>query len=85
MDSLALLIKARAAGFQMRAEGERLIVRGPKRLAALAQELLRHKAKVLDLLEEWEERASIIQFDGGVSREEAERLAWQCVLGEHAR
>jgi len=85
MDSLALLINARAAGFQLHAEGKRLLVRGPKRLAALAQELLRHKAQILDLLEAWEERASIIQCDGGVSREEAERLAWQCVLGEHAR
>jgi len=40
MDSLALLMHAHAAGLQVCTEGERLIVRGPKRLTALAQYLL---------------------------------------------
>ncbi len=29
--------------------------------------------------EAWEERAAIAEYDGGLSREEAERLAWECM------
>jgi hypothetical protein len=61
------------------AEGERLIVRGPKRLAALAQQLLSHKAAILEILELFEERAAIMEYDGGLPRAEAERLAWACI------
>jgi hypothetical protein len=32
-------------------------------------------------VEEWSERAAIAEYCGGLSRPEAERLAWQCVLG----
>jgi hypothetical protein len=81
MDSLALLITAHAAGLQARAEGERLIVRGPKRLTALAQQLLSQKAEILEALEWFEERAAMAEYCGGLSRAEAEKLAWQCVLG----
>ncbi len=35
-----------------------------------------------DLYEEFEERAAIMEYDGGFSRKEAERAAWECV---HAR
>jgi len=81
MDSLALLIHAHAAGLQVRAEGERLIVRGPKRLAGLAQQLLGQKAEVLEALEAFEERAAMAEYGGGLPRAEAEQLAWQWVLG----
>jgi hypothetical protein len=30
--------------------------------------------------EEWEERAAIMEFDGGLAREEAEQAAWKLVL-----
>jgi hypothetical protein len=80
MDGVALLAEAHTAGFQVHAEGERLIVRGPKRLAALAQHLLNHKAAILELLELFEERAAIIEYDGGLSRLDAEQLAWTCLL-----
>jgi hypothetical protein len=44
-----------------------------------------HKPEILALLrdaapfdpESWEERAGIAEFDGGLSREDAEALAWQ--------
>ena len=50
-----------------------------------------HKAEIIDVLkvgagdtaaepfdrEAWEERAAIAEFDGGLSREDAEWLAWQ--------
>jgi hypothetical protein len=35
------------------------------------------------LREAWEERAAIMQFDGGMSREEAERAAWELVSGNY--
>ena len=32
------------------------------------------------LLEEWEERAAIIQYDGGEPRPTAERRAFECII-----
>ncbi len=32
----------------------------------------------------WQERAAIMEFDGGMSREDAERAAYQCLEGQHA-
>jgi len=48
--SLIILQQARDAGLEVRARGDRLIVRGPKRHAALARALLAHKAEVLNEL-----------------------------------
>ena len=33
--------------------------------------------------DDFEERAAIMEFDGGLSREEAERAAWALVLDHH--
>ena len=52
--------------------------------AALRQAIGDHQAALLDLVEEVEERAAIAEYCGGLAGEEAERLAWQCVLGEEA-
>src|SRR5262245_40203808 len=82
MDGIALLAEARAAGLQMRVAGAHLIVRGPKRLAALAQHLLSHRGQVLTILEAFEERAAIAEYGGALSRTTAEGLAWQWVLGD---
>ena len=35
------------------------------------------------LREEFEERAGILEFDAGLSRSEAERLAWELVVTRH--
>jgi hypothetical protein len=35
-------------------------------------------------VEAFEERAAIMEFDGGLPREEAERQAWHCVGGEES-
>ena len=48
---------------------------------ALVDGMRQHKTALLDLVEEWSERASIVEYCGGLSRVEAEALAWQCVLG----
>ena len=34
-----------------------------------------------DLLAEWEERAAIMEFEGGLPRDEAEKQAWVDVFG----
>ena len=36
-----------------------------------------------DAREDLEERAAIMEFDGGLSRDEAERDAWRLVLNRH--
>jgi len=49
-DLLELLDRALAAGLKMEARGDKLVVSGPKRAVAIAQELGRHKAEVLAAL-----------------------------------
>ena len=84
MEGVALLMTAYATGLQVRMDGEQLIIRGPTRLAALAQQLLSHKGAILALLEAWEERAALREYDGCLPRQEAERRAWTDILGEGA-
>ena len=50
MDSLNLLTIAREAGLTVRADGDRLVVRGPRAAEALAREVLEHKAEVMAAL-----------------------------------
>ncbi len=47
MDRLSLLDRARLAGLKVRAEGDRLVVRGRRSQERLARELLAHKAEVV--------------------------------------
>jgi hypothetical protein len=46
------LRQARAAGLRVQADGDRLVIRGPKHAGALAKALLDRKAEVLPLLGE---------------------------------
>src|SRR4029077_19235558 len=48
--TLPLLAQARAAGLTVRADGDRLLVRGPKRLGALMDSLLAQKPAILEAL-----------------------------------
>jgi len=43
------------------------------------------KREVWPDFDRWEERAAIMEFDGGLTREEAERAAYQCLEVKHAR
>ncbi|HEV7323472.1 MAG TPA: hypothetical protein VGN91_00230 [Bosea sp. (in: a-proteobacteria)] len=38
-----------------------------------------------DLIDAFEERAAIMEYDGGMSRQDAESLAWAEVFGSRAR
>jgi hypothetical protein len=51
MEVLSLLAEARAAGLNVRAEGDTLIVRGPRSAEAIVAQLRDHKPEVLALLE----------------------------------
>jgi hypothetical protein len=51
MDGLTLVQTATAAGLELRIDAGRLVVRGPKRLAELAAEVMRCKAVVMTALE----------------------------------
>jgi hypothetical protein len=79
--ALAVLAEAMAAGLALRAEEARLHWRastppGPEFLTRLR----RYKADLLELLAEVDERAGILEFDGGVPREQAEAQALAEVL-----
>ncbi len=47
MDGLNLLDRARLAGLKVRADGDRVVVRGRRSQEHLARELLAHKAEVM--------------------------------------
>ena len=51
---------------------------------ALLDAIRQHKSELHVLVEDWSGRAAIAEYCGGLTREEAERLAWQCVLTPHA-
>ena len=50
MDSVTLLAQAQAAGLTVYAEGDRLVVRGPRSAEPLAKTLLAHKAELMPWL-----------------------------------
>ena len=50
MDGMSLLAEARASGLEVRADGDRLVVRGPRQAEAVALRLLERKADVLPLV-----------------------------------
>jgi hypothetical protein len=51
MDGLTILREARAAGLEIKVDGDRLVVRGPKSAASLAERLLEMKPEIIPLLE----------------------------------
>jgi hypothetical protein len=88
MNAAALLTEARRLGACLAANGERLLAEAPAPLPdTLVAELRAHKHELLAMLtsmnnvdrdavtEWWQERAAIMEHDGGLSREEAERQA----------
>jgi hypothetical protein len=68
----------------LRPDGEHLHVSAPAGGLndCLRQALHQHKQALLAMTEWHEERAALCEYGGGLPRDEAERLAWQCVLGD---
>jgi hypothetical protein len=50
VDGMTLLEEARVAGLEVTAEGDRLIVRGPRSAESLAKTLLEHKSELIVIL-----------------------------------
>jgi hypothetical protein len=78
-----LIKQLTAAGCRLQADGDQLRVLGLERdLTDDLQAAIReHKEAILALLELYEERAAIMEYDGGLPRADAERQAWAIVLG----
>lgn len=78
MDGVTTLICASLeAGLRLRVVGGALVIRGPRRAEPFVRRLRERKAEVLEALDWYglEERAAILEHDGGLPRDEAERRA----------
>src|SRR5262249_46508001 len=96
MSAIAALKAARAAGVELALDGDDLVLKAASAPpAAVLDALSRHKAEIMVLLrpaedgwsaEDWqvffEERAGIVEFDGGLPRAEAEAQAFACCVVE---
>jgi hypothetical protein len=93
MDGLTLLRRARDAGLNVAADGDKLVIRGPKRAEPVARLLIEHKPEVLATLvptqspaQQWRHRyaARISHWflRGRRPWQEAEALAYHEVLNE---
>ena len=96
MSAVHALAAARMAGLDLRVDGQDLVLSAPAQpRPAILDFLAQHKAGVITLLraqeedwptDEWrafcDERAAIAEFDGGLSRKEAEALAYDCCVTE---
>ena len=95
MNAAEVLKAARAAGIQVQIDGADLLLKASAPPpAGVLEELSRHKARILTLLragnlywtaEDWrtffDERAAIVEFDGGLSRAQANAQALEhCVI-----
>jgi hypothetical protein len=96
MSAAEALKAARAARLDLRVDGQDLVLNAPPPPPPIIMDLLaRHKAGVIAILraedEDWpayewrffyDERAAIAEFDGGLSRRDAEALAHACCVAE---
>jgi len=84
MTALELFSTVRQCGVVLVPMVDTVRVDAPKGVLTptLRTALRTHKAVLLDLVEEWSERAAIAEYCGGLSREDVERLAWACGYAE---
>jgi hypothetical protein len=76
MNAADLLLDIERRGIRLEAHGDRLRYHPRSALTPdLLDRLKAHKAELLEAIERFEERAAIMEFDAGLSRPEAERLA----------
>ena len=80
-DAIDLLLRLERDGFRLRADGDTLFVEPGHRLSAADSQAIRdHKSDILDYLAEYDERAAIAEYDGHLSRSDAEALAVAQIL-----
>jgi len=96
MSAVDTIKAARIAGVRLALDGEDLVLEAQSQLSpALLDALSHHKAEIVALLlpgpdgwsaEDWrvffDERAGIVEFDGGLPRPEAEAHAFECCVVE---
>jgi phage N-6-adenine-methyltransferase len=82
MTAVEILITLKTLGCQVCIHGNNLRVQDPYHALTdpLRGQIREYKPALLALLEQVEERAAIMEYDGGIPHVEAERLAWACVL-----
>jgi hypothetical protein len=86
MTPLVLFRTLRHLGVRLRLypDGQHLHVSAP--VGVLTEEMRaamrQHKEALLTLVEAFEERAGMLEYDAGLAREDAEWLAWQELGGE---
>jgi hypothetical protein len=81
MEGLTLLRDARAAGLSLARDGDKLVIRGPRRAEAVAQRLLSRKVELIEALAdatEWpaRHREALTHWRALQPEHEAGRLAW---------
>ena len=96
MSAAQALKAARAVGIHLEVDGDDLLLEAPAPPpSAILEVLSQHKAEIVAVLrpgpdgwsaEDWQvffdERAGIIEFDGGLPRAEAEAQAFDCCVVE---
>src|SRR5262245_25918928 len=94
MSAATALKAARDAGIELGIEGDELLLEAPAPPpTAVLDALRRHKAEIVAMLrpgrddwssEDWrlffEERAGMVEFDGGLPRDKAEAQAFECCV-----
>src|SRR5262249_13793708 len=100
MVGLTLLEQARSAGLTVTVQGDKLVIRGPRRARHLAEQLMARKGEIIDALAVeslipadlppewqfvWDERAAIMEYDGGLPREQAVAEALKDILQQTRR
>jgi len=71
MDCLKLLTEAQQAGLKVAAEGDRLVIRGPKSAGHIAEALISRKQEIMDLLSRQESKRK-----AEWTAEEKQLVAW---------
>ncbi len=86
MTPAALLSTLHTTGVVLTLDAGTLRYKAPKGVMTpnLRQQLTQHKAALLDLVEEFEERAAIAEYCGGLPRDAAEDFAWHCLVEQEA-
>ena len=80
---------------RIRAQGGNVIRRGfsfslrqgrltPEAIAWVKTNIETVKAEVWPAYHDWQERAAVMEFEGGLTREEAEAAAYACMEAAHA-
>src|SRR5262249_10697021 len=82
--AFSLVSNLRSKGVNFAIHNEQLAVDAPKGTLTevLRQAIRQHKEAIIAILEAFEERAAIAEYCGGLSRGDAERLAWESLVGK---